>query len=130
MSTVERASRTGGWLTFAAVIMFSVAGLRLISGIAFLADSIKVADVSNGLFGDDLFWWGLWDLLIAALAAYAGYSLLGNGRYGRVAGYVWAGLVILQSFLIISWAPWFGAGMIALAVLVIYALAVTGEPEA
>jgi hypothetical protein len=37
--------------------------------------------------------------------------------------------VIVQSFLIISWAPWFGAGMIALAVLVIYALAVTSEPD-
>jgi hypothetical protein len=129
MSTIERASRTGGWLTFAAIILFSVACLRLISGIAYLADSIKVADVSNGLFGDNLFLWGLWDLVIAALAGYAAYSLLSNGTFGRAVGYIWAVLAIVQSLLIISWAPWLGAAMIALAVLVIYALAITGEPD-
>ena len=62
MSTTAYAPRRTGWLTFAAVVLFAVAGLRLISGIAYISDSIKVADVSNGLFGDDLFWWGLWDL--------------------------------------------------------------------
>jgi hypothetical protein len=129
MSTMAPARRESGWLTFAAVVLFAVAGLRLISGIAWISDSIKVADPSNGLFGDDLFWWGIWDLAIAVLAGWAGWSLLGNGTYGRVVGYAWAVLVIVQSFLIITWAPWFGAAMIALAVLVIYALAVTGEPD-
>jgi hypothetical protein len=121
--------RRPGWLTFAAVVLFSVAALRAISGIAFLADSTKVAQLSGGLFGDSLFWWGLWDLGIAALALYAGYSLLEGGAYGRVVGYVWAGLVIVQSFLILSFAPWFGAAAIALALLVIYALASTDEWE-
>jgi hypothetical protein len=111
-------------LTFAAVVLFSVAALRVISGIAFLADSNKVAQVSGGLFGDDLFWWGIWDLVIAGLAAYAGYSLLEGGTYGRVVGYVWAIVTIVQSFLIIQFAPWFGAATIALAMLVIYALTV------
>ena len=129
MSTMAPARRESGWLTFAAVVLFAGAGLRLISGIAWLADSVKVANPSNGLFGDNLFWWGIWDLAIAALAGYAGWSLLGNGTYGRVVGYAWAVLVIIQSFLIITWAPWFGAAMIALAVLVIYALTVTSEPN-
>jgi hypothetical protein len=127
MSTTAYAPRRTGWLTFAAVVLFAVAGLRLISGIAYIADSIKVADVSNGLFGDDLFWWGLWDLGIAALAGFAGWSLLNNNPFGRIVGYVWAVVVIIQSFLIITWAPWFAAGTIVLALLVIYALATTEE---
>jgi hypothetical protein len=127
MSTTAYAPRRTGWLTFAAVVLFAVAGLRLISGIAYIADSIKVADVSNGLFGDDLFWWGLWDLGIAALAGFAGWSLLSNNPFGRIVGYVWAVVVIIQSFLIITWAPWYAAGMIVLALLVIYALATTEE---
>jgi hypothetical protein len=129
MSTTAPSYRSSGWLTFAAIILFSVAFLRVISGIAYLSDSIKVADVSNGLFGDDLFWWGLWDLLIAVLAGYAAYSLLSNGAYGRVVGYVWAVVAIVQAFLIISWAPWFGAAMIAVAILVLYALTITGDPD-
>jgi len=100
--------RRPGWLTFAAVVLFSVAGLRLISGIAYLADSNKVNDLSGGLFGDNIFWWGLWDLGIAALALFAGYSLLSGNTFGRVVGYVWAIVVIIQSFLILSYAPWYG----------------------
>ena len=123
-------ARRPGWLTFAAVVLFSVAALRVISGIAYLADSTKVAQLSGGLFGDSLFWWGLWDLGIAAAALYAGYSLLEGGAYGRIVAYIWAGLVIVQSFLILSFAPWFGAASIALALLVIYALAVTDDWEA
>jgi hypothetical protein len=107
--------------------MFSVAGLRLISGIAYLADSNKVNDLSSGLFGDNIFWWGLWDLGIAALALYAGYSLLSGDTFGRVVGYAWAIVVIIQSFLILSYAPWYGFAAMLLAILVIFALSSTSD---
>ena len=127
MSDVMTGLRRPGWLTFAAVVMFSVAGLRIISGIAYLADSNKVNDVSSGLFGDNLFWWGLWDLGIAALAFFAAYSLLSGNTFGRVVGYAWAIVVIIQSFLILSYAPWYGFAAILLAVVVIFALSATSD---
>jgi hypothetical protein len=127
MSDVMTGLRRPGWLTFAAVVMFSVAGLRLISGIAYLADSNKVNDLSSGLFGDNIFWWGLWDLGIAALALFAGYSLLSGNTFGRVIGYVWAIVVIIQSFLILSYAPWYGFAAMLLAILVIFALSSTSD---
>jgi hypothetical protein len=130
MSEVMTALKRPGWLTFAAVVMFAVAGLRVISGISYLADSVKVADLSSGLFGDDLFWWGIWDLGIAALAFFAGWSLLSGNTYGRVIGYIWAIAVIIESFLILSYAPWFGFASIALAIFVIYALSVTEDYRA
>jgi hypothetical protein len=130
MSEAMTALKRPGWLTFAAVVMFAVAGLRVISGIAYLADSSKVADLSNGLFGDNVFWWGIWDLVVAALAFFAGYSLLSGNTYGRVVGYAWAVVVIIQSFLILSYAPWFGFAAIALAVLVVYALSATDDYRA
>ena len=55
------ASRTG-WIMLAAIVMFSVGLLRLISGISYLVDSHKVNDLTLGLFGDTLWAWGLWDL--------------------------------------------------------------------
>jgi len=116
-----------GWLTFAAVVMFAVGGIRIISGIAYLLDSNKVANLSSGLFGDNLFWWGLWDLGIAALALYAGYSLLSGGTFGRVIGYVWAIVVIMQSFLVLSYAPWYGFAAMLLAILVVFALSTTSD---
>jgi hypothetical protein len=121
------ALRRPGWLTFAAVVMFAVGFLRVISAIYYFADSTRVANVTAGAFGDHLFLWGLWDLLIAALAVWAGYSLLGGNTFGRVVGYAWAILVIVQSFLILAYAPWFGFAALILSTLVIIALSSTSE---
>lgn len=118
---------SSGWVSFAAIVMFSVGFLRLISGISYLSDSHKVNDFTAGLFGDNLWAWGLWDLAIAALALYAGYSLLSGGEFGRIVAYIWGIVVIVNSFLIIGIAPWFAAASITLGALVIYGLASTSE---
>jgi hypothetical protein len=118
------ASRTG-WIMLAAIVMFSVGVFRVISGISYLADSHKVNDYSAGLFGDNMWAWGLWDLGIAAIAIWAAFSLLSGGEFGRVIAYIWAILVIVNGFLTIGIAPWFAAAMITLAVLVVYGLAST-----
>jgi hypothetical protein len=114
-----------GWLTFAAVVMFAVGSLRAISAIYYFADSARIANVSAGAFGDHLFVWGLWDALIAVLAIWGGYSLLSGATFGRVVGYTWAIVVIVESFLLLENAPWFGFGTLILATLVIYALSTT-----
>ena len=116
-----------GWLTFAAVVMISVGFLRLISAISYFADSNKVNDLSHGVFGDQIWLWGLWDLAIAALAIWGGYSLLGGNTFGRVIGYIWAGLVLVQSFLILAWSPWFGFAAMLLSIIVMFAISATSE---
>ena len=126
MSTsVQAYANRTGWIMLAAVVMFSVGVFRILSGISSLANSHKINDYTAGFFGDNMWAWGLWDLVIAAIAIWAAFSLLSGGEFGRVIAYIWAILVIINSFLIISIAPWFGAAMLTLAVLVIYGLAST-----
>ena len=125
MSTQDYADRGSGWLGFAAVVMFSVGFFRIISAIGYFANSVKVNNLTNGLFSGHTWGWGLWDLLIAAAAIGAGLSLLAGGGFGRVIGYIWAVLVIVQSFAIIGLAPWYGGLSIILAAFVIYGLAST-----
>jgi hypothetical protein len=115
------------WLTFAAVVMFSVGILRIISAIYYFADSVRINNIANGAFENNLWLWGIWDLGIAVLALWAGYSLLSGETFGRVIGYLWGMLVIIQSFMIIGWTPWFATAMLVLAALVIYGLAVTSD---
>ena len=43
--------------------------------------------------------------------------------FGRVIGYIWAVLVVVQGFTIVNLAPWYGAIAITLGVLVIFGLA-------
>ncbi len=129
MSTTQAYSGLNrpGWLTFAAVTLFAVGVLRSLSAIYYFADSARVVNVSAGALGGHLFLWGLWDLVIAVLAFSAGYSLLSGNTFGRVIGYTWAVVVIVQSFLIIEYAPWFGFGTLLLAILVIYALSASSD---
>jgi hypothetical protein len=129
MSTQEftDALKRPGWLTFAAVVLLAVGCLRAISAIYYFADSARINDVSNGAFSDHLWLWGLWDAGIAVLAFWAGYSLLSGDAFGRVIGYIWAIVVVVQSLLILSWAPWYGFAGLLLAILVIYALSTTSD---
>lgn len=127
--SMQDLERRTGWTMFAAIVLFSVGILRIISGISYLADSNKVNDLTSGVFGGNLWAWGLWDLGIAVVALFAGYSLLGGGTFGKVVAYLWAVLVIVNSFLVMGVAPWFAFTMIALAVLVIYGLAVSTPTE-
>jgi hypothetical protein len=124
LSTQDYDTRSG-WLTFAAIIMFSVAFIRIISAISYFDDSNDVANLTAGLFGDSLWAWGVWDLCIAALALFGGWSLLTGGGFGRVVGYIWGVVVIVNGFAVIEHAPWYAAGSITLAVLVIYGLSTT-----
>lgn len=114
-----------GWPEFAAVLLLAVGFFRIISAIAYFADSRKIDDLSGGLFGSQMWAWGLWDLAIAALAIFGGASLVKGGAFGRVVAYAWAILVIVQGFSTIQRAPWFSALGIALATMVIYGLART-----
>lgn len=121
------ALRRPGWLTFAAVVLISVGILRGITALYYFADSRRVNDLASGAFSNHLFLWGLWDLGIAVLAISAGYSLLQGNMFGRLVAYLWAGLVIIQGFLMLGQAPWFGSASILLAILVMYAISVTVE---
>jgi hypothetical protein len=123
MSTQAAYAKRTGWIDFAAVVMFAIGFLRIITAISYYRHSHKINDLTGGLFSGHDWAWGTWDVIIAALAIFAGLSLLGGGGFGRVVAYIWAVLVIVHSFLIIGIAPWYGAAMIALAALVVYGLA-------
>jgi hypothetical protein len=128
MSTDAMAGlRRPGWLTFAAVLLISVGCLRVLSAIYYFADSARVNNLTAGAFGDNLFLWGLWDLAIAALALSGGYSLLSGNTFGRVIGYAWGVLVIVQSFMILEDAPWFGFASLLVATLVLMAISTTSD---
>jgi hypothetical protein len=114
-----------GWLGFAGVVLLAVGFFRIISAIGYFADSHKMNDLTNGLFSSHNWGWGVWDLIIAALAITAGLSIFVGGTFGRVVGDIWAVFVIVQGFTIINIAPWYGALSIAVAALVLYALAST-----
>jgi hypothetical protein len=115
--------RRPGMVTFAAIIMFMVAGFQVLSAIlAFAGTGWWVTDAGNLVYANFVLW-GILDLIIALIALYAGIDLLRGGTYGLVMGYLFAGLGAIRWLFVIPAAPVLAVVVIALCVMVIYALA-------
>ena len=128
-SYANSVNKISGWTGFSAVVLYAVGFFRIIEAISYFANSHKINNLSGGLFGGQTWAWGLWDLLIAALAIMAASSVLKGGVLGRLFGYFWGAVVIVQSLVIVGYAPWFAAISITLAIAVIYGLGVAPLEE-
>ena len=121
------AAHRPGMVTFAAVMMFLVAGFEALSALlAFAGTGWWVTEAGNLVYAN-LVLWGIVDLIIALIALYAGIDLLRGGTYGLVMGYLFAGLGAIRWLFVIPAAPVLAVVVIALCVMVIYALAKYSE---
>ena len=112
-----------GWLTYAAVMMFVLGGFHILLAISEFADSTWVLsrfDVE--LFIQILFIWGIVDLIIGALALYAGFSILRGGAFGLLAVLAFAVLGIIRWLFYIPVSPVLAVVIIALDILIIFGL--------
>jgi hypothetical protein len=120
-------TRRPGMVTFAAIMMFIVAGFEALSALlAFAGTGWWVTDAGNLVYAN-LVLWGVLDLLIALIALYSGIDLLRGGTFGIVMGYLFAGLGAIRWLFVIPAAPILSVVVIALCVMVIYALATYSE---
>ncbi len=117
------------WLTYAAVMMFISAALYVLWAVNLWADSAWVADVSNGILGDQKWLWGLFDIAMAVVFVYAGKSLLDGTDFGRWVAVIAASIGILRWFYWMAFAPFLALTIIAILFLVLYAVLVTWGDE-
>src|SRR5215216_7412209 len=116
-------TRRPGMVTFAAIIMFMVAGFEVLSAIlAFAGTGWWVTEMGNLVYANFVLW-GIVDLLIALIALYAGIDLLRGGGFGRGMAYVFAVVGAIRWLFVIPAAPILSVVVVALCVMVIYALA-------
>jgi hypothetical protein len=117
------AAHRPGVLTFAAVIMFVVAGFEALSALlAFAGTGWWVTSMGDLVYANFVVW-GIVDLLIALIALYAGIDLLRGGTFGRGMGYLFAIVGAIRWLFVIPAAPVLAVVVIALCVMVVYALA-------
>ena len=116
-------ARRPGMVTFAAIMMFMVAGFEAVSALrAFAGTGWWVTDAGNLVYANFVLW-GILDLLIALIALYAGIDLLRGGTFGITMGYLFAVLGAIRWLFVIPAAPILAVVVIALCVMIIYALA-------
>jgi hypothetical protein len=113
-----------GLTTFAAVLMIMAGAFQAFNGfVALLANEIFV-NTPDYLFVFDTTRWGWIHLLVGLLVLLAGLAVLRGQTWGRVAGMVLAACSALANFAFIPYYPFWSLTIIALDVLVIWALAV------
>ena len=119
---VRAAAHRPGMVTFAAVVIFIVAGLEALTGLlAFMGTGWWVTSTGDLVYTNFVFW-GVVDLIIAAIAVYAGIDLLRGGAFGLGIGYFFTVLCAIRWLLVIPAAPVLAVVVIALCVMVIYGL--------
>jgi hypothetical protein len=115
--------RRPGMLTFAAVVMFVVAGFEALSALLAFAGTGWWVTSEGDLVYASFFFWGLIDAIIAIIAIYAGIDILRGGTYGLIVGYLFAIVGAIRWLFAIPAAPVLAVVVIALCVMVIYGLA-------
>jgi len=118
-----------GWVTFAAVASFVVGVYYVLIALSEFANSYwiysNIPSHVYSLAGSHLFWWGIFDSIIAAISIVAGFSLLRGGFYGLIIALTGAGFSALRWLFYIPAEPWLAITIIAIDILVIYGLCVS-----
>ncbi len=123
MSEMSRAlGRRPGLVTFAAIMMFVLAGFELTFALVEFWNATWIAFSAYGSFGGHLWLWGILDALFALVAFYAGADLLRGGSYGQIVGILIAGFSAIRWFFYLPAAPWIAAVIIAVDIVIIYGL--------
>ena len=126
-----RAQRTGwvGWVFFAAVMLLIGAAIDIFYGImAIIGPNTAYFVGPNGRAASfDVAGWGWWSLVIGVGLAVAAFSLLTGRTWARIFAVVVAGLNAVTQLMSLPAQPWWSIVMVAVDILVIYAVTVHGK---
>ncbi len=117
-----------GTSMFAAIIMVTVGIIQFCQGIAAVAkDEVFVLGIEY-VYKFDLTTWGWIHLVLGALVAIVGLALFTGAGWARVSAIIVAAISILANFLWLPYYPAWSLLIIALDVVVIWAVS-TWNPE-
>jgi hypothetical protein len=125
--TGPRASAWTGWVVFAAVLLIMSGLFQLVQGLVALFDDGYYVVGSDGLAVPvDYTVWGVVQLMVGTLACLIGIGLPAGNLVARGAAVVLAGFSAVANLAFLPAAPVWALMLIALDVVVIYAVVVHG----
>ena len=129
MQATNESRPTGwvGWIVFAGVFMIVAGVLGAIEGLAgILRDESYFLVPSEGLLVFDLTTWGWIHLILGIALAIVGYLLIQGSTVGAVVSIIVVTLHLVAQFVWIAASPWWSLALIAIDVLILYAIIVHG----
>jgi hypothetical protein len=130
-SAGRAAEATSGWavgfILFAAIMMIMIGVFQAIAGLVAIFENEFYVATRNYLFQFDATTWGWIHLIAGVIIAFAGWGLMSGRTWARVVGIILAVLSAIANFAFIPYYPFWALTIIALDVLVIWALAAHGR---
>ena len=128
-------SRTGreasGWVVgasvFAASMMMLVGSFHVIAGLTGIIENEFFVSTPNYVFEFDVTAWGWIHLIGGIVVVWAGFSLFNGAVWARSVGVIIAIVSAIANFMFLPYYPVWSIIVIALDVLVIWALTVHGR---
>jgi hypothetical protein len=117
-----RTRQVAGIRTFAGVLMLVIGGYHAMAGIAALMEDEILLETPSYTYALDVTTWGWVHLGLGVLVALAGAAVLRDRLWGRLVGILLAGLSLFANFLFLLYYPLWAALIIALDVVIIWAL--------
>ena len=111
-----------GITRFAGVLLTIVSMFQILQGIAAIADDKVFVRTPNYSFEFDLTTWGWVHLILGLVGLGVGIGILRGQTWGRIMGVLIAGLSTLMNFMFLPYYPFWSLAVIALDVVVIWAL--------
>jgi len=127
MSTAKTTGWTG-WVVFAGVILLVSGVFSVVQAlVALIGPDAYYVLTGGSLFLFDVAGWGWWNLIIGALLIIVGLAIFAGQTWARIFAVVLAILSAVGQLLLIAAQPWWSLIIIAIDVLIIYALIVHGR---
>ncbi|HKN43986.1 MAG TPA: hypothetical protein VJW23_08670 [Propionibacteriaceae bacterium] len=112
-----------GFAVFAGIVMVVGGAFQALEGLAGIVNDKYLVVLPNYLYAFDLTVWGVIHLLVGLALVVIGVSLLRGQTWARVAGIIAAAVSAILNFVWLPISPWWAIVLIAVDVLVIWALA-------
>lgn len=122
MTDPIRTYTSPGLAVFAGLIALIMGIMNLIYGILLLANNEWVVIAEDGLFYMDVTAWAWVLVIFGAVQTAAGVGILGGKTWARLVGMAWASLIAVGHMFALPAFPIWSILIIALAVLIIWAL--------
>jgi len=116
-----------GFTYFAAIMMMLSGGFEILQGLSAIIKKNLYVINKDYSYKINVNGWELIHLLLGVIVLLAGIALLGGALWARIVGIAMAALIAIANFLWLPYYPVWAIVLIALNVVVIWALAAHGR---
>ena len=116
-----------GFTYFAAIMMMLSGGFEILQGLSAIIKKNLYVVNKDYIYKINVNGWGWIHLILGVIVLIAGIALLGGALWARIVGIAMAALIAIANFLWLPYYPVWAIVLIALNVVVIWALAAHGR---